>query len=125
LEGRTLIVKSNPRINYAPGSVRAIRDEGMPQEANPVIRGNMYIIISVDFPKQLDDTSIRRIKKSLPKKTSKNFNADDDDLEVVTLKTVDINEERKRWKEERQQKNQYDSDDDEPRRGHTAQCQTQ
>jgi len=125
LEKRTLIVQSLPDVLYSDGSVRAIRDEGMPQEDNPSIRGNLYIIISVKFPSELDDASVEALKKILPH-NKRPLNTDSDEYEHVRLKTVDLNKEKLKWKEERrhQSKSQYDSDDEQPG-VRQAQCQTQ
>merc|ERR1712228_925212 len=122
LEKRTLIVKSEPDVLYDPGCVRAVRDEGMPQETNPSVRGNLYIIINVVFPAELDDRSIARLKQAFPE--NKRSPKPGNDLEDVTLRQVDIKAERKRWKLEKQEKSQYDSDDEAPR-GQTAQCHAQ
>jgi len=125
LEKRTLIVQSLPDVLYHPGSVRAIRDEGMPQETNPSVRGNLYIALSVKFPDELDDNSIAQLRKVLTgNKRSKISKGED--YEPVTLHVVDIKKEKIKWKQEAQEKNQYDSDDDDPRGGHqTAQCHAQ
>lgn len=127
LEKRTLIVKSEPGVLYSPGSVRAILDEGMPQEDNPSVRGHLYVILKVKFPDELDDKAIRLLKKILPVENKPLRKGNPDEYEEVTLKRVDLKTERKKWKEEaRQNKSQYDSDDEEPRGGQqTAQCHTQ
>jgi len=123
LEKRTLIVKSEPDVLYDSGCVRAVRDEGMPQETNPSVRGNLYIIINVIFPAELDDASIAKLKKVFP--ANKHSSQKRPDLEEVTLTPVDMKAEKKKWKLEKQEKNQYDSDDEGPRGQQTAQCHTQ
>lgn len=127
LERRTLIVQSEPNVLYAPGTCRAIREEGMPQESDPSLRGNLYIRINVDFPDKISDKGVREIRGIFPV-----HNRDDikrgDDLEEVELRTVILASERRKWKkEEREDKNAYDSDDEQHagRGGQTAQCQTQ
>merc|ERR1712083_852936 len=87
-------------MGYDPGCVRAVRDEGMPQETNPSVRGNLYIIINVVFPAELDDQSIARLKQAFPE--NKRSPKPGNDLEDVTLRQVDIKAERKRWKLEKQ-----------------------
>lgn len=125
LENRTLIVQSLPDVLYDPGCVRAIRDEGMPKEDNPSIRGNLYIIINVKFPDELDDDSVAALKKILPTNKRPKI-PQGDDLEEVSMKLVDINKEKKKWKQEKQQSNAYDSDEEESGgRGQAAQCHAQ
>jgi len=128
LEGRTLVVQSQPDVVYHPGSVRAIRDEGMPQEQNPSIRGNLYIIINVKCPSELDDRAILALDRALPGNRHSKVRKSAD-LEEVSVKMVDINAERKKWKiEERRrkrEKNQYDSDDEDGGHRQTTQCHAQ
>jgi len=129
LEKRTLIVSSEPDVLYSPGSVRAIKDEGMPQENNPVVRGNLYIIIAVSCPSELDDITVKNLRKAFPGNKRSKITPSND-LEVVSASLVNLNSEKKRWKKEARQrkkeKNQYDSDDEESNsRGQTAQCHAQ
>jgi len=127
LEKRVLIVQSDPNVLYSPGSVRAIRDAGMPQEDNPSVLGNLYIIISVKSPDELDDNDVRELKKVFPMKNSSKIHNRDNLEEITSGRLVDINSEKKKWKEERQHhaKNQYDSDEETQSRGQTAQCHAQ
>jgi len=94
LENRTLIVKSEPDVLYNAGCVRAVRDEGMPQETNPSVRGNLYIIINVTFPAELDDASIKQLKKAFPE-NKRSRKAGKYEPEEVTLTRVDMEAERK------------------------------
>jgi len=128
LENRILIVKSEDDVLYSPGSVRAIKDEGMPQESNPVNRGNLYIIIAVDCPRELDDSAVKSLRKAFPGNKRPKITPSND-LEVVQAETVNLASERKKWKKEdkqrKKEKNQYDSDDEDNSRGQTAQCHAQ
>jgi len=123
LENRTLIVKSEPDVLYDAGCVRAVRDEGMPQETNPGVRGNLYIIINVTFPAELDDAAIKQLNEAFPE-NKRSRKAGKYEPEEVTLTRVDLKAERKKWKLEKQEKSQYDSDDEAPR-GQSAQCHAQ
>ncbi|CAI0385687.1 unnamed protein product [Linum tenue] len=43
LDGRHLLIKSNPGEVIKPGQCKAINDEGMPQHGRPFIKGQLYI----------------------------------------------------------------------------------
>ena len=55
LDRRTLVVKSDPSMVYAPGCVKAIMNEGMPNRNNPMLRGNLYFKFTIEFPTKLTD----------------------------------------------------------------------
>ena len=50
LDGRTLLVKSEPGEVYVHNKIKAIRHEGMPLRTNPSIAGNLYVDFEVEFP---------------------------------------------------------------------------
>lgn len=132
LDGRTLIVQSLPDVYYGPGSVRAIRDEGMPQEDNIAVHGNLYVTLDIEWPKKLDIRTIDELTKLLDgNKTDPSFdNVNMKEVEDVELEDVNKEEEKALWKQQKasrkHMKGQLDEDDeDEQPRAHQAQCQTQ
>jgi DnaJ family protein A protein 2 len=50
LDGREILVKSNPGDVVKPGDTRLVRDEGMPLKGNPLQKGSMYIKFNIKFP---------------------------------------------------------------------------
>lgn len=50
LDGRSLVLTHPAGEILAPGSVRAIQNEGMPIYKNPFEKGNLYIKFDVKFP---------------------------------------------------------------------------
>lgn len=131
LDKRTLIVQSEPNVLYGSGCIRAIRDEGMPQEGNTSIQGNLYLRLTVKWPKELSPTRLKEIGKILKEgnTSGERINRNNADLEEIELEDVNIKKEKKRWKEQKdgrkKHKGQLDDDDDEPSRGQQTQCQTQ
>jgi len=129
LDKRTLIVQSEPDVLYAPGSVRAIREEGMPLEDNPSLFGNLYIVISVKFPKHLDPKTVVELGTFLPDIERDEIEMGED-LEEVSLEDVNLSSEKQKWKEEKATRKNYNSqfkeDEDEAQGGQQqTQCQQQ
>jgi len=123
LDGRTLLVQSDPGTVYEDGSIKKISDEGMPMESNPTQTGNLYIEFEVVFPTSVTDGQKKAFCELLPKPEAEDMALDGEDVEDVELVDVDMQEERRRMQQE-QQRGQYDEDDDEggPQQ---AQCRTQ
>jgi len=69
LDGRVIKMNSEVGSVVKPGNVKVVREEGMPNQSNPYQRGNLYIEIDVDFPKngELDANAIRSLSAVLPR----------------------------------------------------------
>lgn len=129
LDGRTLLVKSDPSMIVKPGDVKAIKDEGMPQKNNPYVRGSLYIEFDVDFPKQMSDATKKVLQSVLPAPTPDQSNSTMSDAqpEEVTLVTVDFEQEKRKFAHaEREAAMEEEEDDDDHRGGHAQpQCRQQ
>lgn len=126
LDGRQLLVKSEPNRVYQHGSTIMIAEEGM-QDISGYDRGNLYIEIEVRFkkPKELNELQRKILKEVLPRAPKINVDRNSDDVDEVSLIEVDIEEEKRKFKEQKE-KTQYDEDDDDEQRGHGgAQCRAQ
>ena len=113
LDGRQLLIKSNPGEVIKPGQHKAINDEGMPQHNRPFMRGRLYVKFNVDFPDSgfLSPSQILELEKILPQKTSKKLSQKElDDCEETTLHDVNIAEEMSRKKQ--QYREAYDDEDE-------------
>ncbi|XP_061341924.1 chaperone protein dnaJ A6-like isoform X2 [Gastrolobium bilobum] len=116
LDGRQLLIKSNPGEVIRPGQHKAINDEGMPQHNRPFIKGRLFIKFNVDFPDSgfLSPDQCQLLEKELPQKTSNHLSDMElDNCEETTLHDVNIKEEMRRKKQQQYQE-AYDEDDDEP-----------
>jgi len=96
LDGRNLIVRSKPGEVIQPETsdrrpfVKIISNEGMPSHGNPFVKGNLYVLFTVEFPSDgtLDEKTVAALKKLLPK-PSKNTTADVD-MEAETTEVVHL-----------------------------------
>lgn len=116
LDGRQLLIKSNPGEVIKPDQYKAINDEGMPHHQRPFMKGRLYIHFDVEFPESgvLSPDKRRSLEMILPPKSSSRLSAMElDECEETTLYDVNIEEEMRRKQQQRQQE-AYDEDDDEP-----------
>ena len=72
LDGRQLLIKSNPGEVIKPGQSKAINDEGMPHHQRPFMKGRLYIKFNVEFPDSgvLSPDQCRHLEAILPPRTS-------------------------------------------------------
>ncbi|KAK7277105.1 hypothetical protein RIF29_18255 [Crotalaria pallida] len=132
LDGRQLLIKSNPGEVIKPGQHKAINDEGMPHHNRPFMKGSLYIKFNVDFPESgfLSPEKCKSLETILPRKTSKHLTAMElDDCEETTLRDVNIKEEEMRRKRQQRYRESYendnDDDDDDYPSGRRVQCAQQ
>ncbi|XP_061997544.1 chaperone protein dnaJ A6-like [Rosa rugosa] len=115
LDGRPLLVKSNPGEVMKPGQSKAINDEGMPHHKRPFIKGILFIHFNVEFPDSgiLSPDQCRNIATILTPKPSKKHLTDMelDECEETTMHDVNIEDEMRR-KSKQQYREAYDDDDD-------------
>lgn len=69
LDGRDLIVRSQPGEIIRPEAIKIIPNEGMPSYGNPFVKGNLYVVFDVEFPADgsLNESKVAAIKGLLPK----------------------------------------------------------
>ncbi|XP_052194453.1 dnaJ protein homolog 2-like isoform X2 [Diospyros lotus] len=115
LDGRGLLIKSNPGEVIKPGQYKAINDEGMPQHARSFMKGKLVIHFNVDFPESgfLSPDKCQSLEAILPHRSS--AMSLDDEYEETTLHDVDM-EEEVRQRERRRRREAYDDgdEDDDP-----------
>ncbi|KAE8038618.1 hypothetical protein FH972_011111 [Carpinus fangiana] len=115
LDGRQLLIKSNPGEIIKPGQSKAINDEGMPDHQRPFIKGRLYIHFNVDFPDSgvLSHEQCRTLEKILPPRPSKHLaDMELDDCEETTLHDVNMEDEMRRKQQQHQYQEAYDEDDE-------------
>lgn len=73
LDGRTIVIQSQPDDVVKPGDVRIIEGEGFPKPKNPFLKGNLYIKFNIVFPEsgQLNDDTKEKLASLLPPKPEK------------------------------------------------------
>ncbi|KAM3323031.1 dnaJ protein [Capsicum chacoense] len=116
LDGRQLLIKSNPGEVIKPDQCKAINGEGMPKFRMHFIKGRLYIHFKVVFPESgvLSPEKCRSIEAILPTSPGKSsLEMELDDCEETIMHDVNIEEEMRR-KAQRRRQEAYDSDNDEP-----------
>ena len=123
LDGRQLLIKSDPGEVIKPGQHKAINDEGMPQHGRPFMKGRLYIQFNVEFPDSgaLSPDKSRALEKILPPRPSAHLSdMEVDECEETTMYDINIEEEMRR--KQQQQQEAYDEDED---AGPRVQCAQQ
>ncbi|XP_043716432.1 chaperone protein dnaJ A6-like [Telopea speciosissima] len=114
LDGRQLLIKSNPGEIIKPGQYKAINDEGMPHHGRPFMKGRLYIQFNVEFPDSgvISLDQCRCLETILPPRSSSQLSEMElDECEETSLHDVNIDEEMRR-KQQQQQQEAYDEDDE-------------
>ncbi|KAH8502033.1 hypothetical protein H0E87_016702 [Populus deltoides] len=125
LDGRQLLIKSQPGEVVKPDQFKAINDEGMPMYQRPFMRGKLYIHFSVDFPDSLSTDQCKALEAVLPPRASVQLtDMELDECEETTLHDVNIEEEMRR-KQQQQAQEAYDEDDEMPGGAQRVQCAQQ
>ncbi|KAK1311010.1 hypothetical protein QJS10_CPA08g00036 [Acorus calamus] len=124
LDGRQLLIKSNPGEVVKPDQFKAINDEGMPIYQRPFMRGKLYIHFTVEFPESLFPEQCKALEAVLPPRTSTQLtDMELDECEETTLHDVNIEEEMRRKQQAAQEA--YEEDDDMPGGAQRVQCAQQ
>ncbi|KAK1271977.1 hypothetical protein QJS04_geneDACA012921 [Acorus gramineus] len=124
LDGRQLLIKSNPGEVVKPDQFKAINDEGMPIYQRPFMRGKLYIHFTVEFPESLLPEQCKALEAVLPPRTSTQLtDMELDECEETTLHDVNIEEEMRRKQQAAQEA--YEEDDDMPGGAQRVQCAQQ
>ncbi|KAI4302256.1 hypothetical protein MLD38_038030 [Melastoma candidum] len=125
LDGRQLLIKSQPGEVVKPDQFKAINDEGMPQYQRPFMKGKLYIHFSVDFQEFFSPDQCKALEAVLPSRPSSLLTDRElDECEETTLHDVNIEEEMRRQQARAQEA--YDEDDDDMHGGaQRVQCAQQ
>ncbi|KAB1199565.1 hypothetical protein CJ030_MR2G020352 [Morella rubra] len=125
LDGRQLLIKSNPGEVVKPDSFKGINDEGMPVYQRPFMKGKLYIHFTVEFPDSLSPEQVASLEAVLPPRPSTQLtDMELDECEETTLHDVNIEDEMRR-KQQAQAQEAYEEDDDMPGGAQRVQCAQQ
>lgn len=91
LDGRQILIRSKPGEVIRPQTqsqpfVKVLRNEGMPSQGNPFVRGDLYVLFVVRFPEdnEFDHDAIKTLREVLPDAdTEEEYDAEE--VEEVTL----------------------------------------
>jgi DnaJ homolog subfamily A member 2 len=97
LDGRQVVIKSKPgEIIQAEAEggkpyIKVIPNEGMPSQGNPFVKGGLYVLFTVEFPKdgELSEEAITALRNALPG-PSMEVEYDEETAEVVNLQEADV-----------------------------------
>merc|ERR1711937_387938 len=65
-KGCTMYVVSDPDAKGHLRMMKAVKDEGMPTYKNPFIHGNLFLVLTIEFPESLDPKQQQGLKPLLP-----------------------------------------------------------
>lgn len=118
LDGRQLLVKTQPGEVVQPNAVKCIVSEGFPIHRRPFEKGRLFIKFEVEFPKAgvSKPADIAALEKLLGQtRATPSYKADE--VEEVELKEIDPSS---AGADDRSRREAYDDEDDEPRQGQCA-----
>eukprot|EP01111_Echinosteliopsis_oligospora_P014568 TRINITY_DN550_c0_g1_i1.p1 TRINITY_DN550_c0_g1~~TRINITY_DN550_c0_g1_i1.p1 ORF type:complete len:414 (+),score=125.97 TRINITY_DN550_c0_g1_i1:49-1290(+) len=123
LDGRVLMVRTEPGEIIKPGDLRAISGEGMPTHKKPFEKGSLIVKFDVEFPANgsLDERKIKALESVLPARNA--VPKPNKDAEDVTLKKFNLKENAAR--QHQQHREAYDEDEDEQRGQEGMPCRQQ
>ncbi|KAF3669897.1 Chaperone protein dnaJ 3 [Capsicum annuum] len=125
LDGRQLLIKSNPGEVVKPDQFKAINDEGMTVYQRPFMKGKLYIHFIVEFPDSLSPEQVQALEAILPARPKSQYSDMElDECEETTLHDVNMEEEMRR--KQAAQQEAYDEDEEMPGGGaQRVQCAQQ
>jgi DnaJ homolog subfamily A member 2 len=128
--GTTMYVVADPNAKTSFRMMKAVKDEGMPTFKNPFVHGNLFLILTIEFPDSLSPDTQLEISKLLPPALNvPKFKEDDASVEVHAVTDIDPVQSYDSNKVNMQAGGEaYDDDDDEGPSGRGpggVQCQQQ
>merc|ERR1712113_689303 len=88
--GATMGIVSDPDAKKSMRMVKAVKDEGMPTYKNPFVHGNLFLILTIEFPDSLTPENQTEIRKLLPPALNvPQWKADDQTVETHTVTDID------------------------------------
>jgi len=88
--GTTMYVVADSNANQGMRMMKAVKDEGMPTYKNPFVHGNLFLMLTIEFPEKLTPEVQQAIKKLLPPPLNvPTASADDENVEVHNVVDID------------------------------------
>lgn len=89
-KGCTMYVLADPTEKKPFRMMKAVKEEGMPTYNSPFVHGNLFLILSIEFPDSIPAESQDAIRKLLPPPLHKSeLNETSDGVEVHTVTDID------------------------------------
>merc|ERR1719437_338423 len=87
-KGCTMYVLPDPEAKKSFRMMKAVKDEGMPTYKNPFVHGNLFLILTIEFPESLSPDNQKAIRSLLPPPLHKS-NWKEDEVEVHKVTDID------------------------------------
>mmetsp|Transcript_16314 Transcript_16314/g.26459 ORF Transcript_16314/g.26459 Transcript_16314/m.26459 type:complete len:522 (+) Transcript_16314:76-1641(+) len=89
-KGATMYVLRDLNAYDSKRVMKAVKDEGMPTFKNPFICGNLFLILTIEFPKELSPDTQGKIRKFLPPPiNSSNLKEEQEGVETHYITDID------------------------------------
>merc|ERR1712014_543485 len=89
-KGATMYIVSDPDAKKSQRMIKAVKDEGMPTYKNPFVHGNLFLILTIEFPDMLEPEVQDVLREFLPgPKILPKFKDDDQTVELHTVTDMD------------------------------------
>lgn len=85
LDGRTLRIESPAGQVIKPDMVKMINGEGMPNHGNPFVKGRMFLLFKIQFPRELPQATVKAIGAALPRPTPPTLLDDDEECRMTDV----------------------------------------
>lgn len=119
LDGRKLLIHSQPGVVYKPGDKVIVKGEGMPIHGRSHVSGHLIVVVDVEFPTSVTPEDVEKLSKALPAGTPVKLPKNPDDYEEHYLEnpgSLDLSGKASK------SKTAYDEDDeDDEHHGHGPQ----
>merc|ERR1712137_381184 len=88
--GSTMYILADPNAKQGLRLIKAVKDEGMPTYKNPFVHGNLFLILTIEFPENLTPENQEKIRKLLPPALNvPKWKADDETVEPHKVSDID------------------------------------
>merc|ERR1712050_341435 len=88
--GCTMYIVSDPDAKKSFRMMKAVKDEGMPTYKNPFVHGNLFLILTIEFPDSLSPDNQQAIRSLLPPPLNvPTLKEDDPSVEIHTVTDID------------------------------------
>jgi DnaJ family protein A protein 2 len=89
-KGSTMYVLSDPNAKAHLRMIKAVKDEGMPTLKNPFIHGNLFLLLTIEFPDTLTPEAQKGIRSLLPPPlNAPKIKESDEGVEVHNVTDID------------------------------------
>merc|ERR1712060_206923 len=89
-KGCTMCVLPDPEAKKSFRMMKAVKDEGMPTYKNPFVHGNLFLVLTIEFPESLSPENQQAIRSLLPAPLNvPTLKEDDPSVEIHTVTDID------------------------------------